>query len=182
MEAEVLHSQLPEGLPIPVDDGACDHLPGKPLSSVVLQSSSGRAVDLSAIQGTLVVYIYPISGSDNSVLPSDWDAIPGARGCTPQSCSFRDHQRELTALGATVFGLSTQTPEYLAGEVERIHLPFELLSDADLEFQKALDLPLLEVLVQGKPVLKRVTLICSDGVIDQVFYPVFPPDRSALKS
>jgi peroxiredoxin len=171
--------ELPPDLPVPLDDGACDHLTGKPLPPVKLVSSSGRTVDLSNLSGLTVIYIYPRSGADNSVLPDNWDSIPGARGCTPQSCSFRDHQNELVELGARVFGLATQSPEYLRSEVERLELPFELLSDQHLAFKTALSLPVLDVQAAGMTVLKRVTLICNDQEIIKVFYPVFPPNKSA---
>ncbi len=171
--------ELPSDLPVPVDDGACDHLVGMRLPAVQLTSSAGRAVDMSRLVGLTVIYIYPMSGEDDSVLPDDWDSIPGARGCTPQSCSFRDHQNELAGLGAKVFGLATQSPEYLRGEVDRIHLPYELLSDRHLAFKGALSLPLFDITVAGMHILKRVTLICQDDEIIHVFYPVFPPDKSA---
>jgi peroxiredoxin len=170
---------LPPNLPVPTDDGACDHLVGMKLPAVRLTSSAGRAVDMSGLKGLTVIYIYPMSGEDDSVLPDNWDSIPGARGCTPQSCSFRDHQNELAELGAKVFGLATQSPEYLRGEVERIHLPYELLSDQHLAFKEALSLPIFDVTVAGMQVLKRVTLVCQDDEIIHVFYPVFPPDKSA---
>ncbi len=170
---------LPAGLPVPEDDGACDHLFGMELPDVMLRNSSGRIVNMAALTGLHVIYIYPMSGEDDSVLPDNWDSIPGARGCTPQSCSFRDHQKELSAFGANVFGLATQSPDYLTQEVERIHLPYELLSDENLTFQKALSLPVFDLQVAGTTVLKRVTLICDDRQISHVFYPVFPPDRSA---
>lgn len=175
----LINPKLPEGLPEPVDDGACAHLVGMKLPAISLTSSSGRVVEMSKLSGLTVIYIYPMSGEDDSVLPDNWDSIPGARGCTPQSCSFRDHQRELTELGANVYGLATQTPEYLAGEVSRIHLPYELLSDANLSFQQALNLPVFDVLIAGTRVLKRVTLVCLGDEIIHVFYPVFPPDKSA---
>lgn len=171
--------ELPDGLPIPVDDGACAHLVGMTLPAIALAAASGARVQLARLQGLTVIYIYPMSGDDDSVLPDQWDSIPGARGCTPQSCSFRDHQNDLHALGARVFGLATQSPAYLRGEVERIHLPYDLLSDQDLALQQALSLPVFEVKVAGSTVLKRVTLICRDAEIVHVFYPVFPPDKSA---
>ena len=170
---------LPEGLPIPEDDGACDHLTGMSLPPVTLTSSSERTVNMAALRGLHVIYIYPMSSENDSVLPDNWDSIPGARGCTPQSCSFRDHQNELSEFGAKVFGLATQSPQYLAGEVARIHLPYELLSDENLVLQRALSLPSFDVKVAGTTVLKRVTLICRDTRIVHVFYPVFPPDKSA---
>lgn len=171
--------KLPDNLPEPVDDGACDHLVGAKLPSIALESSSGRKIDLSRLTGLTVIYVYPMSSADDSVLPDNWDSIPGARGCTPQSCSFRDHADELAELGAEVFGLATQSPDYLRGEVGRLHLPFELLSDQDLALQQALRLPVFDVKVAGKAVLKRATLICKDDEIGHVFYPVFPPDKSA---
>ena len=169
-------SVVPPNLPIPVDDGACDHLPGALLPSIELAATSGRSVDLAAIPGTVVLYCYPRTGRPDQALPAGWDQIPGARGCTPQSCSFRDHQDELLALGARVFGLSSQTTEYQQEAVARLHLPFELLSDASLDFARALKLPLLEV--DDMVLIKRVTLIVEDGRIAKVFYPVFPPDRN----
>ncbi|WP_372421574.1 peroxiredoxin [Salinarimonas chemoclinalis] len=170
---------LPHGLPEPVDDGTCAHLPGRALPDIALPGSHGEDVVLARLPGWSVVYCYPISGEDDSILPDGWDLIPGARGCSPQSCSFRDHAAELAALGARVFGLATQPPAYLAGEVARLHLPFPLLSDATLAFQRALALPLHDVPVAGSRVLRRVTLICAGGTIRDVHYPVFPPDRAA---
>src|SRR5712692_10548956 len=133
--------QLPQDLPIPVDDGACDHLPGMKLSSVLLCSTSGLMVDLAAVPGRTVVYCYPRTGRPDAEPPQGWDQIPGARGCTPQSCAFRDHHAELQALGADVFGLSTQTTEYQREAVDRLHLPFALLSDSELRFTTAMRLP-----------------------------------------
>jgi peroxiredoxin len=133
--------ELPDNLSLPVDDGACDHLPGKQLPSVPLQSTTGRMVDISALCGTTVVYCYPRTGRPDQEPPQGWNEIPGARGCTPQSCAFRDHNRELQALGARVFGLSTQDTDYQREAVERLHLPFELLSDERLAFATALGLP-----------------------------------------
>ncbi|WP_394828288.1 peroxiredoxin [Pendulispora albinea] len=172
-------SILPSNLPIPTDDGACDHLPGAPLPRVLLPSTAGGTVDLSAIARTTVLYIYPISGPTNDDLPDGWDAIPGARGCTPQACAFRDHHRELESLDASVYGLSTQSTAYQMSEIARLHLPFPLLSDELLQFATALRLPHIGVKVQGRTVLKRVTLVCGAGVIRKVFYPVFPPDKNA---
>ncbi|MGE5722587.1 MAG: peroxiredoxin [Sphingomonadales bacterium] len=169
---------LPPGLPVPADDGACAHLAGLRLPSVALTSASGRTVDLSAIDGLAVVYIYPMSGPDGP-LPDGWDLIPGARGCSPQACNFRDHARQLSAYGATVFGLSTQSPTTLASEVARLHLPFDLLSDEHLDLQRSLRLPLFDIEVSGRRVLKRLTLICRDGRIEHAIYPVFPPDKDA---
>lgn len=170
--------ELPKGLPVPQDDGACDHLAGMKLPSVALPSTRGRTVDLSSLRGATVIYIYPRTGRPDQELPTGWNAIPGARGCTPQSCAFRDHYEELQRAGADhVYGLSAQDSAYQREAVERLHLPFELLSDAGLELAKALNLPTFEV--DGMKLIRRLTLIASDGVIAKVFYPVFPPDRNA---
>ncbi|MFH1805999.1 MAG: peroxiredoxin [Pseudomonadota bacterium] len=175
------HPELPPNLPVPVDDGACDHLVGLALPPVTLTGASGRSVDMAGLGGLVVMYLYPMSGKDDAGLPDHWDAIPGARGCTPQACAFRDHHRDLAAFGASVFGLATQSPAYLAGEIARLHLPYDLLSDENLAFQSALSLPLFEVKAAGRPVLRRVTLICRDARIIKVFYPVFPPHHSAAQ-
>jgi peroxiredoxin len=169
--------QLPEGIPAPTDDGAADHLPRLRLPSAPLISTSGDMVDLSALSGKTVVYCYPMTGRPDQDLPQGWDEIPGARGCTPQSCSFRDHHAELRDLGAQVFGLSTQDTEYQREAAERLHLPFELLSDEELAFAEALGLPTFEA--DGMTLLKRLTLIIEDGRIEKVFYPVFPPGKNA---
>ena len=168
---------LPAGLPLPVDDGATDHLWGLILPSVPLLATDGEWVDISALPGRSVVYIYPRTGRPDQPIPAGWDDIPGARGCTPQSCAFRDHHAELGALGARVFGLSTQDTEYQREAVERLHLPFPLLSDADFRLTEALHLPTFSV--DGMTRIKRMTLILRDGRIEHVFYPVFPPDRNA---
>ena len=170
--------ELPKDLPVPQDDGACDHLTGMKLPSLALASTRGRRVDLSTLTGTTVVYIYPRTGRPDHELPTGWNAIPGARGCTPQSCAFRDHYQELKALGVSeLFGLSTQETAYQQEAAERLHLPFEILSDGKLEFAQALRLPMFEI--DGMRLIKRITLIARDGRIEKVFYPVFPPDRNA---
>ncbi|HYM69619.1 MAG TPA: peroxiredoxin [bacterium] len=169
--------ELPADLPVPVDDGACAHLTGMVLPSVPLPSTSGRVVDLAACPGMTVVYIYPRTGRPDQEIPKGWDQIPGARGCTPQSCAFRDRYRELAELGAQLFGLSTQTTEYQREAVARLRLPMELLSDAELRFARALRLPTFEV--ESMVLIKRLTLVARDGRIVKVFYPVFPPDRNA---
>jgi peroxiredoxin len=169
--------ELPNDLPVPEDDGAADHLPGTRLPPITLASTVGEVVDLSALPGRTVVYCYPMTGRPDRSLPTGWDEIPGARGCTPQSCSFRDHHAELRSLGARVFGLSTQDTEYQLEAAERLNLPFALLSDADLAFAGALGLPTFEV--DGMVLLKRLTMVIDEGRIEKVFYPVFPPDRSA---
>lgn len=170
--------ELPKDLPVPQDDGACRHLPGMQLPSIALRSTRDRTVDLSKLKGTTVVYIYPRTGRPDQELPTGWNAIPGARGCTPQSCAFRDHYDDLKKAGASaLFGLSAQDTAYQREAVERLHLPFELLSDGKLEFARALKLPTFEV--DGMQLIKRITLIVRDGGIVKVFYPVFPPDQNA---
>ncbi len=168
---------LPENLPVPEDDGAADHLSGARLPSVPLPSTAGNVVDLSSLEGRTVVYCYPMMGRPGRDLPQGWDEIPGARGCSPQSCSFRDHHAELRNFGVHVYGMSTQDTEYQAEAAERLHLPFELLSDEDLEFATALGLPTFEA--EGAVFLKRLTFVAKDGLVDKVFYPVFPPNKNA---
>lgn len=170
---------LPPGLPVPVDDGACDHLPGLRFPSIGLPSTAGLQVDLSALPGRTVVYFYPHTGRpDREPLPG-WNEVPGARGCTPQSCAFRDHAAELRELGAAVYGVSTQDTEYQREAVERLHLPFELLSDERFEMIDALRLPTFEL--AGLRFVQRITVILRDDAIEKVFYPVFPPDRNAAE-
>ncbi len=173
--------RLPDNLPIPIDDGSSDHLLGLHVPSVVLRSTDGSDIRLDEISlnEKVVVYCYPMTGRPGTPLPDGWDAIPGARGCTPQSCSFRDHNAELARLGASVFGLSTQATDYQQEAVNRLHLPFNLLSDEGLLFTKALMLPTFEV--EGQVLLKRLTFVIIRGVIEKVFYPVFPPDGNAIE-
>ena len=176
----VLHNPqvLPEDLPVPQDDGAARHLNGFRLPDLVLPGTNGGAVSLGKLAGRSVVYVYPRTGRPGQALPTGWDAIPGARGCTPQSCGFRDHFAELKAFGAAhVFGLSTQDTTYQREVVERLHLPFALLSDADLQLARRLDLPTFSV--DGMTLLKRMAWVIDDGTMTKVFYPVFPPDRNA---
>lgn len=173
---DVFH-ELPEDPPVPEDDGAADHLPGARLPSVPLATTAGNVVDLSALDGRTVVYCYPMTGRPGRTLPQGWNEIPGARGCSPQSCSFRDHHAELRDLNARVFGISTQDTDYQTEAAERLHLPFELLSDEELKFTVALGLPTFEV--DGMGLLKRLTFVANDGLIEKVFYPVFPPNKNA---
>ena len=169
--------ELPADLPVPVDDGLASHLRGMRVASVALPATSGETIDLSRLSGRTVVYCYPRTGRPNENPPDGWNLIPGARGCTPQSCAFRDHYRELEELGARVVGLSTQDTAYQREAAERLHLPFPLLSDADLAFATAMRLPQFEV--ASMHLIKRITLVIRDGVVEHAFYPVFPPDRNA---
>jgi peroxiredoxin len=169
---------LPADLPRPIDDGAAQHLPGLDMPGIILPSTKGRAVDLSALSASrTVIYCYPMTGVPGKPLPEGWDMIPGARGCTPQTCSFRDHYQELAEMGAEVYGLSTQTTEYQREMAERLHLPFEILSDVEFKLVDALRLPTFEV--EGVRLVKRLTLVVRHGRIEHVFYPVFPPNESA---
>lgn len=174
---------LPDDLPVPADDGACDHLAEMILPSIRLRSTDDQQIDLAELRGRTVVYVYPRTGRPDLPASAAWDAIPGARGCTPQSCGFRDHYAQLRSLGASaVFGLSTQTTDYQREVAERLHLPFPLLSDSDLVFTRTLRLPTFEFEPYGKEsstLLKRMALVVRDGRIEKVFYPVFPPDRNA---
>jgi peroxiredoxin len=169
---------LPDGLPVPSDDGAADHLDGMEVPSVSLRSTSGGEVDLrAAAAGTLVLYVYPRTGRPGEALPAGWDDIPGARGCTPQSCAFRDHFGDLRGLGADVLGMSAQSLADQVEFAERVGLPYPVLSDPGLELARALTLPTFEV--AGMRLYRRLTLIARAGRIVKAFYPVFPPDRNA---
>ena len=171
---------LPENLPVPQDDGATDHLKGRRLPDLALPATTGSPVNLSRLVGRTVVYVYPRTGRPGQSLPTGWDGIPGARGCTPQSCSFRDHFAELKQLGvAQIFGLSTQDIEYQKEVAERLHLPFAILSDAELKLTQGLRLPTF--LVDGMTLIKRMAWVIDNGAITHVFYPVFPPDQSAAQ-
>jgi peroxiredoxin len=182
--------QLPPNLPAPVDDGACDHLPGSRVPSIRLVSTGGRVVDLAeAGQRPAVFFFYPRTGEPGKAAGQEWDAIPGARGCTPQSCGFRDLHHEFTKLGVAVFGVSTQETDYQREFVARNHVPFELLSDRDLLLTRALRLPTFEYSVErgeypverGGPatLIKRMAWFVERGSIERIWYPVFPPDRNA---
>lgn len=172
------YSALPADLPAPVDDGAADHLVGMAMPAITLRATDGTDVDLSTLPGPrCVIYAYPRTGVPGVALPDGWDSIPGARGCTPQACAFRDHHAELRALGAHLFGLSTQATAYQQEMAERLHLPFPVLSDSDFRLTSALSLPTFEV--EGMILLRRLTLIIHAGRIEHVFYPVFPPDTHA---
>jgi peroxiredoxin len=180
--AEVLHDPnvLPEDLPVPQDDGAASHLVGFRLPDIALAATEGAPVNLSKLKGRTVAYVYPRTGRPGQALPTGWDAIPGARGCTPQSCGFRDHFAELKRLGVSaLYGLSTQDTAYQREVAERLHLPFAILSDAELVLTRAMRLPTFTV--DGMTLIKRMAWVIDDGVVDHVFYPVFPPDRSAAE-
>jgi peroxiredoxin len=165
-------------IPAPIDDGATRHLVGARLVSVPLQATDGETVNLSSLRGRTIVYAYPRTGRPGAENPEGWDMIPGARGCTPQTCSFRDHFAELKALGVHhLFGLSTQSPDYQREAADRLHLPFAILSDEHLSLTRAMNLPSFET--NGMTLLKRFTLVIDNGKVEHVFYPVFPPDRSA---
>jgi peroxiredoxin len=165
-------------IPAPVDDGATRHLLGTRIASVALPATDGGLVDLAVLAGRTIVYAYPRTGQPGTDNPPGWDLIPGARGCTPQSCSFRDHFAELKALGvAQLFGLSTQDPAYQREAAERLHLPFAILSDEHLALTRAMKLPTFAT--SGMTLLKRFNLVIDDAIVTHVFYPVFPPDRSA---
>jgi peroxiredoxin len=167
-------------IPAPADDGAARHLFGLKLPSVPLAATDGTIVDLSALPGIVVVFAYPRTGRPGVENPEGWDQIPGARGCTPQSCAFRDLFGELKTLGVQrVFGLSTQSTEYQREAAERLHLPFPILSDEKFRLADSLRLPAFET--GGMKLLKRLTLVISSGAIEHVFYPVFPPDRNAAE-
>jgi peroxiredoxin len=171
-------NELPANLPVPKDDGGARHLKGMAIPDLDLPSTSNRRVNLAKVAAPrLVVYAYPMTGRPDRVLPQGWDDIPGARGCTPETCGFRDHHKDLATLGAEVFGLSTQSTAYQQEMVERLAVPFEVLSDEHFALTRALRLPTF--MVEGMTLLKRLTLIVKNGRIEQVFYPVFPPDRHA---
>lgn len=174
------YSTLPDDLPVPLDDGAADHLPGLPMPRLRLRTSDGRSVDLGGLgAGRTVVYLYPRTGQPGVELPPGWNAIPGARGCTPESCGFRDHFADLRAAGVTaVWGLSSQDADYQAEAVERLHLPFGMLSDPRFALADALNLPTFAATGHDR-LYSRLTLVIRDGVIEHAFYPVFPPDTHA---
>lgn len=170
---------LPDDLPRPENDGGADHLAGLRMPGLALQATSGQPVDLSTLPGRIVLYAYPMTGVPNLALPQGWNAIPGARGCTPQTLSFQAETDVFAAFGVAVFGLSTQTPAYQKELSDRLGLSFAILSDAEFRLTEALGLPTMTV--EGMRLLKRLTLIVRDGVIEHVFYPVFPPNRSAAE-
>ena len=171
-------SRLPSDLPVPVDDGAADHLPGSAVPDIALPSTQGGELRLAdAARGLLVVYVYPRTGTPGVPAPEGWDDIPGARGCTPQSCAFRDAQQELARHGASLIGISTQTPAEQAEFAQREHIRYPLLSDHELVLAERMMLPTFQA--GGLQLYKRLTFVAQAGRIVKLFYPVFPPDRNA---
>ena len=171
-------NQLPANLPRPKDDGGARHLTGMALPDLELPSTSNRRVNLSKVSAPrIVIYAYPMTGRPDRQLPQGWDDIPGARGCTPETCGFRDHHKDLAKLHAEVFGVSTQDTAYQQEMVKRLEVPFEVLSDEQMAFARALKLP--SFTVDGMTLLKRLTIVARSGRIEHVFYPVFPPDKHA---
>lgn len=171
-------NQLPPNLPRPKNDGAARHLKGMALPDLELPSTANRRVNLSKGSAPrVVIYAYPMTGRPDRQLPQGWDDIPGARGCTPETCGFRDHHKDLAKLHAEVFGVSTQDTPYQQEMVRRLEVPFEVLSDEHMDFARALKLPTFTV--EGMTLLKRLTIVARDGRIEHVFYPVFPPDKHA---
>lgn len=179
------YAPLPAGLPVPVDDGACRHLAGMMLPAVTLRSSHNALVDISqvALRGQAVFFFFPAAGRPGVPDPTGWNLIPGARGCTPQLCDYRDATTEFEELDIKLFGVSSQRAKDLVEIAERNHLRYELLSDEKLQLTKALHLPTFKI---EHPVglvpsvcIKRLTVVVSEGRIEKVFYPVFPPDKNA---
>ena len=181
-EAPGMHNPnvLPPNIPAPQDDGAAKHLAGMKLPDLTLPATDGPPVNLAKLKGRAVVYIYPRTGVPGVDLPPGWNDIPGARGCTPQSCGFRDHFDELKRLGvAQLYGLSTQDSAYQQEAATRLHLSFAILSDEKMALTRALKLPTFTM--SGMTLLKRMALVIDDGVITKAFYPVFPPDKNAAE-
>lgn len=172
-------TRLPPDLPVPEDDGAADHLAGADVPAVTLRSTDGSSVALHRLgAGRTIVYVYPMTGTPGVALPDGWDDIPGARGCTTEACDFRDHHDELVRAGATrVYGLSTQTTDAQSELVDRLHLPFPILSDTELRLAEAARLPTFEA--GGLRLYRRLTLVIADGRVEHTFYPVFPPNEHA---
>ena len=170
-------SKLPDNLPVPVDDGACAHLLGTRIPSVPLVATSGDNINLGVIPGSIILYFYPMIGRPDSPPLVGWNEIPGARGCTPQSCAFRDHYAKIKNLGANIFGVSAQPLEDQKEAKTRLGLPFELLNDSQFALTETMRLPTFEY--AKSRLIKRITVIAVDGIIRKVFYPVFPPDENA---
>jgi peroxiredoxin len=174
------YTTLPDGLPIPENDGAADHLPGLAVPPLTFTATDGRLVNVSRLgRGRTVIYLYPLTGRPGIDLPAGWDAIPGARGCSTEACDFRDHHHELTAAGVdAVYGFSSQPTDYQAEVAERLRLPFTMLSDEGFQLENALSLPTFKA--EGHDRLySRLTLVIRDGIIEHAFYPIFPPNTHA---
>ncbi len=174
------YTALPTDLAVPADDGAADHLPGRALPDLTLPASDGTPINLARLgPGRTILYLYPMTGRPGVELPEGWDLIPGARGCTPESCAFRDHFLELREAGAQrVYGMSSQDPDYQAEAVERLHLPFPMISDPEFALADTLGLPTFSAPGHDR-LHSRLTLIINDGSIEKVFYPIFPPNEHA---
>jgi peroxiredoxin len=172
-------TQLPPDLPVPEDDGAADHLPGTAMPHLGLPTTAGRSLLLDQLgDGRVVIYVYPLTGRPDVDLPDGWDNIPGARGCTAEACDFRDHHSDLLAAGASaVYGLSSQSQEYQRELVERLHLPFEMISDTELVLARQLSFPTFRA--GGVDLYRRMTLVVRAGRVEHAFYPVFPPNTHA---
>ena len=168
---------LPDNLPIPKDDGAASHLLGLHLPAISICNTANTLIPIAALKSWLVIYVYPLTGEPGKSLPTDWDLIPGARGCTPQACDFSNHYQQLKVLNAEVYGLSSQASTYQLALKTRLHLPFELLSDSTFQLKQTLNLPTFQV--GDLKLYKRLTLIAFQGEIKKVFYPVFPPNQHA---
>ena len=168
---------LPPDLPIPKDDGACDHLPGSAVQDIPLTTTTGDQVSLATLPGRNIVFCYPRTAGPNESVKEDWNAIPGARGCTPESCAFRDLYQEFQEFGVGVYGLSSQSSDEQAEAKLRLHLPYPLLSDHELAFASAMKLPTFQW--RDSTCIRRLTLVLRDGTVEHVFYPVFPPDTHA---
>jgi peroxiredoxin len=177
-QPDVISSVFFANLPIPLDDGACEHLENRPMPDISLCSVNDQKINVSRIPGWSVIFCYPMTGGPGISIPEGWVQIPGAAGCTSQTCSFRDNYTELKRHNVSVYGISTQVSETQKEAVIRLNLPYPLLSDSDHSLSSALKLPLLEV--DCLKLIKRLTLILEDGVIKKCFYPVFPPDKNVV--
>lgn len=181
MSSERSRQEQADPRPVPVDDGAADHLAGTQIPSIMLPSTSAGTLDLAqASRALVVIYVYPRTGVPGQPLPDGWDVIPGARGCTPQSCAFRDHAAELATHGASIIGLSAQPVEEQREFAQREHIPYPLVSDSKLRLADAMRLPTFEA--AGMRLYKRLTMIAAAGKIEKVFYPVFPPEANATEA
>lgn len=172
-------NELPDDLPVPVDDGAADHLPGTSMPALAVIATNGETVKLDQLgPGRSVLYFYPLTGRPGVDLPHGWDNIPGARGCTTEACDFRDHHADLVAAGAeTIYGVSSQDTDYQHELVDRLKVPFSMLADPDFTIASALELPTFTA--GGQRLYSRLTLIVDNGRIEHVFYPIFPPNQHA---